>query len=217
MKIVKTRVPFWRHGMKNYYSTKESNIGYIPIPKNASWFMRLFLGLNIGWDPYHNDTSYIFNYEKEKRDKFIVVLRDPYERWISGVLEYVRFTHDAVSWESKHVLDFICHRIVLDDHTEPQVNFIEGLDTENIIFFKVDKNLEYNLSNFLITSKLLIGDVIKIPPPTTNRQEDDSKKTNLIYHLELFLKNNPERVDRIKNFYRPDYDLINSVKFYEAD
>ena len=68
-------------------SHPDRDLMYIHIPKNASSWTKPNL-LHWGWQFYNYHHSYNF-YQKHA----IVVLRDPVERWLSGIGEYMYSYH----------------------------------------------------------------------------------------------------------------------------
>ena len=85
---------------------------YVYIPKNASSWTKPNLR-DWGWQFY--------NYHTDQLNKTaIVVLRDPVERWLSGIAEYFALyqntTNDLV--DNKSLQQIIFDRITFDDHTE---------------------------------------------------------------------------------------------------
>ena len=82
--------------------------------------------------------------------RFFVALRDPYSRWLSGVIEWIT-RHDVVDIENTDVFHqhefvrFLLNAKALDSHTEHQVHYIAGIDPSKIDFLLVDKNYSQTL------------------------------------------------------------------------
>lgn len=207
MHIIKNSTYHYRKGYYGtYLSNDESNIGYVPIQKNASTYLTEFFKQNLGWT---KEYSYLI----EQKQKYIVVLRDPFQRWYAGVAQYLEYYHKYLDIDNEFILTFICQRVVLDAHTEPQVNFLESLVVPNIIFFRLDKDFDTNLHQYL-SEENLIGNISSEVELFKNTGSKMHTKVQVYEILERFLKKNPKYVFHIKNMYKSDYDLINAVKFY---
>ena len=115
----------------NYYKTKghvfgecmsspNTDLMYINIPKNASSWTKLNCK-DWGWEffNYHSDNLY--------HKHSLIVLRDPVDRWLSGIAEYFFLYHKNLDFAhiSRPFLDLIFDRVAFDDHTEKQILFIK--------------------------------------------------------------------------------------------
>ena len=120
--------------------TNGTNIAYINIPKCATSITKaVFQGVQKNYI-----TDDLSNY------RFFVALRDPYSRWLSGVIEWIT-RHDVVDIENTDVFHqhefvrFLLNAKALDSHTEHQVHYIAGIDPSKIDFLLVDKNYSQTL------------------------------------------------------------------------
>jgi hypothetical protein len=108
-----------------------THYSYISIGKVASTFMGEFLA-NLKW----TNTSYNYNeIDKQRLPKtYMVVLRDPVERWCSGIVE----EGEGSEWslQNRETLDFIFGVAKFDRHTCSQVDYLHGLDTNDCVFLK---------------------------------------------------------------------------------
>ena len=179
----------------------DSEYMYVYIPKNASSWTKPNLK-DFGWEFY--------NYHTDKLDKHaLVVLRDPVDRWLSGIAEYFALYHTNHDTWTTDVFNLIFDRVCFDDHTERQVKFLQGLDTDRCTFFDFNNyratfsqwitehygENKYNRYEFQHVSELI---------PTRKKVKD-------IFKREL---ENSKYLEQIKNFYEDDYKLINSITFY---
>ena len=126
-------------------SHNDSEYMYVYIPKNATSWTKPNL-LDFGWEFY--------NYHTDNLNKTaLVVLRDPVERWLSGIAEYLYLYHrDFITSDlNKAVRELVFDKIAFDDHTERQLYFIEGLDPAKCIFFKFGSEYRSQFSEFLNT------------------------------------------------------------------
>lgn len=200
---------FMGHNFFDYMSNENTKYAYIPIPKNASSYLKIFFESGWGW-------TYDFNYYENSNKKFIVCLRDPINRWLAGVVEYFFREHPYMVLEGETFLKFICQRVIFDEHTIPQVNFIDGLDDSNLIFIKFNDSIGSTIDKF-VTEHFNDSDW-KTRKLALSIDKNDSnkhiiKQTNL-ENLKTFLQENPKLIYNIKKFYKEDYDLINSAKYY---
>lgn len=97
------------------------DLAYVPIPKCASTQMQRWCEQQ-GWrrENYH-DTP-------QSRDRrFLVLMRDPRERWISAVKEWIN--HAEYDWHdlTRQSRDIIRRHIICDWHTIPQYRYLVGL------------------------------------------------------------------------------------------
>jgi hypothetical protein len=134
----------WKHKGHIYgecMSKKDIDLMYVYIPKNASSWTKPNLK-DWGWEFY--------NYRLDNLDKHsLVILRDPVDRWLSGIAEYLTLYYPNMQVPFNETTELIFDRITFDDHTEKQVYFIEGLDPGRITFFKCDENYRLYFGQFL--------------------------------------------------------------------
>jgi len=183
--------------------------GYVFIPKNASTYLTHLLRNHLNW-------QMSFNYVYHKRKQYIVCLRDPMDRWYSGVAEYFSRCHKELFTKTpdKDLIDFIFERVYLDEHTLPQVDFLTGLNTENITFFKFGDDLSDNIKDFLIKNNWC--EDVDLESLLTSRHYNRTSSNDLKKTWIAMLKSNmTEDVQKhIQHFYHKDYELFNSVEFY---
>lgn len=174
-------------------------ITYIHIPKNASSFVKGCL-INNGWQ--HSNTFV-------ESEKYIVVLRDPLDRWLSGMAQFQ---------VNSNQLDLDVHTIfntvTFDDHTETQYYFLKHIQTaptvENTTFLKFGPDLRKNLNKFMLANGYAKG-VEGIP----NINARDSVKQELMNRLQQFMDIHPEFKTCIREHFAVDYNLYEYVKFYD--
>ena len=201
-----------------------SKLVYVPIPKNASC-----------WVKYHFGEADLCNYYTNEINNnehlSLVVLRDPFERWVSGLAQHLAgwspghpLNIDSLNWET--AID----QVVFDEHTQHQHEFIANLLHDNIVWFKCDNNLPINFIDFMkkynINIKLLneeedttnIFNITKKVQARTNlidKYEAPPQQT-LVDKIISKLNENPKYLDRIRKFYQDDYKLYNTVPYYAA-
>jgi hypothetical protein len=192
-----TQVPFsWHLGA--CYSKPGDQLLYVHIPKNASSFTRLKL-LDAGFEllNYHHAQKYT--------NPVVAVLRDPFERWITGAVEYLVRQHvDPI--EYVNTKEVVFEHFEVDEHTARQTKFLHGLDTNNITFLKCDKNYKNNLIHFFNKNNIALNSKIGLH----NALNESPVKRKL---KPLLL----EKINQTKlvEYLQPDYKLIESVEFYD--
>jgi hypothetical protein len=184
---------------------------FIPIPKNASSYTKRIWKLQCGMTTNVPD-NFITNPIQLSKKK-IVVLREPYERYISGLLEYLyraQISCDQVDF------DDLFKTFAFDGHTSLQVQFLEGIDTDTCIFLKFGSSYSNDLTH-LIQHKLHRNQ--KFPGGEFtgwryNRTSTRPEKVAMLDKLTEYLDNHEEVVLSLKEYLIPDYNLFNNVQFY---
>lgn len=185
-------------------SHPDSEFMYVYIPKNASSWTKPNLK-DWGWE--------VYNYHTDELDKkAIVVLRDPVDRWASGIGEYLTRYHKPFVLDNQETLDLIYDKITFDDHTERQVNFLHGLDTDRCVFFKFDYTYRELFGQFVeqhigpnrYKSYAYMHESSKYPE-TRQRYKD--------FFTEQINQDSALRT-RIKQHFAADYELLENVEFY---
>ena len=201
----------------------------VSIPKNASSYIADW-AMHYGWSSaIVGDKCNWGNVEE-----MIVILRDPVERWISGVAQYITsyilnvtgaystVTGPGILHQSLNSDEFIRQYNViferllfdqisrLDDHVWPQHDFFEELipQVERKYFF-VNDNLTSNMANYLKFQP--------IENLNTNKGTDNLETYNVQKFIQQRLIERQELVDRVKLAYSKDYSLIQSVNFITYD
>lgn len=190
---------------------------YINIPKNASSSIKNEL-TKLGWDFGH-----IREFPKAQP---IVVLRDPVERWISGIAEYLLMYHaDIIDNLTRHDgynalpilgqelgLSLIFDTITFDDHTDRQTVFLNDCTFFNCIWVKLDKEFNQKFSR-------LLNDIGYENQFELSEKENDSDnsilKRDLKHLFRLILDKNHDRRKAIEEWFWCDYELLNKMEFYD--
>jgi len=169
--------------------TKVYNNALVHIPKNASTLLR-------NWCLKQTDTNISdSNYLDFKVDKYYVLIRDPFDRWVSGVTEY----YYRNKFQIEHILDRI-DMIEFDEHTTPQNQFLNFDYTKNTVFVPMDrKGMGYLNNKFL-----------KYHHHPVNKYNSKSSIRKIKFKNLLLKKiqEQPSLKDKVIEFYKQDYEII---------
>ena len=200
----------------------------VNIPKNASSFVHSWTSA-FGWRA-NSINQYIHNI-----GEVIVILRDPVDRWISGISQYLNtyilsvvgpngpiFPNDPIT-KFDYVMtaeDFInaynqnTERLLFDvifqfdDHVWPQVDFFKDLYPEKRrTYFYLDDKFESKLASYLN-----INTINELDQDRNSSLSNKNMKTLHDFFTERLILR-PELKKRIIDAYCRDYELINSVTF----
>lgn len=184
-----------------------SGVFYLNIPKNASTFITNVLA-DSGWR--------FADVHDQQITEYIVVLRDPVDRWISGFATYSASWVCGAGYGSEHFLNdynslserIIFDQIVFDDHTTEQVKYIEQLDkARTITYFKLGHSLVTDLEKFL-DCKLVLNNV------DANKAENNYDTNLIAKHMRYRIEQDPMLKAKIVKRYSADYDLIRTANYY---
>jgi hypothetical protein len=200
-----------------YYKTQDHIFGecmshnnsefiYVYIPKNASSWTKPNLK-SWGWEFYNYHTDNLYHKHA------LVVLRDPVERWLSGIAEYLYLKHRNldIAHISNSFLNLVFDRVAFDDHTERQILFLQNLNFSNCTFFRCDHDYRKNFSAFLNDQSM--------PNEYSTCEfqhvtENDPIRSNFKHFFHNIVENNSKYLERLKRYFANDYKLIESTKFY---
>jgi hypothetical protein len=204
----------FNHDIGFYIRYKNSACDFIPIPKNSSTYVESFFDIALGEKSYEN-----FKYQNSiTPKKTIVVLRDPVDRWVSGVVHHFYLAHRNI-YEviPETIWEYVSNQIVLDVHTELQSRFLENLNTDDIIFFRQDVTLKDRLEEFIKFELNVSDDTWNKKKLKINYNSSTSVpyKNKLKRHISGLLSNDTVLLNRIKKMYEPDIGLFNSVNFHK--
>lgn len=205
------------------YVDPSDSLQWIPIVKNATTFLKHHLN---NWKQKQMSTM------DEQLLRF-VLLRDPYERFISGLVEELEMyidlndkDFDQLVYNVKYCevfLKFAFDKILLEspnflgEHTTLQINLLKTLsnncldlyDPKSICYFKINDKVGYQLNHWLKTYGI---------QNTINNGKIHSKSVNnnkLLKTVQEFLfdyKNNKYK-EKIYKYIEPDYIFLNHITF----
>jgi hypothetical protein len=181
------------HQLGECWYNVDKHIIYINIPKNASSFVKgCLMGSKSSWVYYDHMMS---------ADKYLVVLRDPIDRWVSGIAQFM-----AIESNKNIPLNDLVNNITFDDHTELQTYFLQGVDLDCCEFIRADKNLRTVLKQWL-NDNGYVSNVDNVPNLNQGNETEKNK-------FAILVDDNKQIKLKLAEHYAKDYELINRVKFY---
>jgi hypothetical protein len=197
-------VPFLGHEVGQCQVNPKSSQGFVHIPKNASTEMKQLLG---DWE--------FANYKKKSLDEYLVILRDPRDRWISGMTELLvgknsRIGRENRKWmsslsDAKKLVDqtllqqLIRLDPIFDPHTAPQCLFLEGIPYQNITYFEFNRDVVDTIAEYC-----LIPDVLS----NLNETGQDFIKSAVADKIAELVEKDHEIKHEIEKVYHCDHVLI---------
>lgn len=182
---------------------------YLNIPKNASTYLTNVL-LSNGWQHHTlGDSGHLIRH-------IIVVLRDPVERWISGFATYASSWILGRDYGSDHFVEdyndlterLIFDNLVFDDHTTPQSDFVNFLpNTIPVTYFRLDPDTVGNISRYT-------QQTLNISEVDANVSDDHYDQQQISKFIRARINNRPDLITRINEQYANDFNLLDSVQYY---
>lgn len=191
----------------------KNNLCYISIPKNGSTTISKHL------QDLHWQNIDIWNINKEHT--LFTILRDPLQRWISGFVEDVYTNLDNEFFSRKIITEiesrdswfldwiFFSRSFNIGFHTSLQKDWVLPSFHSQMIYFKLDDNLNFKLHHWLV-GEGLHNDFLTL-------KKQNIKHTTSMYNAideYLFDAKNRHNKEKLLEYLKPDYDFINSIKFY---
>lgn len=182
---------------------------YVPIEKNVTRVTQSMI-TTLGFE----ESDYIRC--KKTLTPAVIVLRDPVQRWVSGVVEYLLRTHTGSSQNNMTrqniTPEVAAQQIVFDKHTCPQHRFIEQLQgPKHFVWF--DENRKSDVIRTVSRLFTELGFENSWAPEQHPLSEISDHKRDLTQQFKALVQQDHIR-NNIKDFYSKDYQLIDSSKFY---
>ena len=178
-------------GVLNSYSV-------LLIPKNASsWLRYNLLGTAQSIEHFNRNT--------------VCVLRDPLDRWTSGVAEFLSSPGGKYVSTEQVLESFIVHNTALDLHTLPQNKFVSKLDESATMWFYLDQQFTENFFTWASDNRLTVHNK---STKKINNTVDIATKSKLVEYYKDLANKDSELKNKLLDFYKEDFDLIQRVKFY---
>jgi hypothetical protein len=188
----------------------DHKFNFIHISKNASSEAKQVL---THWK-YSNYT------QLDSTIKHLAILRDPTDRWISGIAEFLignnshmglcnsEISIDEIEsiLNTKMFQNVLFDFVIFDGHTLPQCCYLESLNLDNISFFYFDKTVIPRILDY-------VGDVTSNSPTNSNNSLTNQKKLVIIKKLKSLLEYDSKLQQKIDVHYWADHQLFDKVKF----
>lgn len=193
-----------------------SQLVYVNIPKNASSWISL--QFNQGKNRDAKNINY-YDIVDLTQCRFIVILRDPLDRWISGIAQMIYTEPETLADvnNNMHIDTFdwelVMEKIEYDNHTQKQVDFIYSIPQDQIVWLKFDDQLKDNFINLMLSYGCDVEN--KSQKNKDNITRKNSVKHSVIKKITDKLNQHPEYRQKIINHYHKDYDLFKTVSFYK--
>jgi hypothetical protein len=184
------------HRLGECWVDEVHNKTYIHIPKNASSFVK---GVLIGSGGFWHHSETLVNSAEN-----LIVLRDPIDRWCSGITQYLYNSGQDLS------VDEVFDKITFDDHTDLQTYFLQGVDLTSTTYMMVNDLLRANMNDWITGNGYRTNVDIAIQ---YNASAEDDRITTKDYYANL-IEQRPDLMLKLKKHFAEDYKLIESVKFY---
>ena len=185
---------------------------FLGIPKNASTYLSNTLLAN-GWH-YHT-----LGDDSDKIEHAMVVLKDPVDRWVSGVGTYISSWILGPGYGSDHFVQhynilserLLFETLILDDHTTPQVRFVKQLEQLlpgiPVTYFKLDQWIIDNIG-------ACIGQPLTTVAVDANISEDHYDQQVITKFIKNRLLADFTLRAKVVARFQEDYDFINQTQFY---
>jgi len=197
----------------------------VNIPKNASSYM-------LDWARRHQWMTTVADDHSDTITEMIVIVRDPLDRWVSGIVQYLNtyilsvqgpngpvfpdepysphnWPMDAVQWidgynqTTERLIFDVVNRF--DDHVWPQHEFFEDLvPAVKRKYFLLDRNFD-----------TAIADYLGFAPYSDLDSNSASSNANMRLLQKFFvdrLQQRPDLAQRVIKAYAKDYELIARTK-----
>lgn len=210
------------HLINSGMASPDGKLFYVNIPKNNSSYVKKKLNA-LGWT-YESIEDY-------PEATPIIILRDPVNRWVSGIAEYLAMyqidTLDHYGFYSDEAgyaglfgqplaINLMLRHVTFDDHTEKQVMFLQGVNSlSKALYFKSDNTFTDTFNSFLQEQGYdhsIVDDTRENDNSSSANQRRNSIKTFFKNYLELY----PNWKLHLRHYFSADQHLINTSKFYES-
>lgn len=199
------------HTLGESYRCPSVEYSYINIPKNASSECKeLFEDWEFG--------NYLQGFVPTK--EYLVILRDPTERWVSGMTEYLVGKYSSLGRENiangaegeilqllkyQSFQNLIFDTVIFDSHTLPQCVYIQHLPINKLKFFEFNETVVSRIADYLN---------VKYLSESINQTNGDTIKTEVANILTEIIKSDVKRQQKIDSRYMCDHKLFdNIIKF----
>jgi hypothetical protein len=189
----------------------KDNLCYIPIPKNSSCYTVDLLTRN-GWTASNFLTADLTD------KKFVVLLRDPIDRWITGIAQYFcsvvvdnEYATEEIERDFNELVKrIIFDQVIFDDHTETQLYFIKSIPLAQCTFFDSSTDLAETLKKYLVSENQNLNTEYEL---FRNASNDNIVHPNLVKLFKNWVETDKNLVDRLTYVYADDFELIKKLRY----
>lgn len=179
---------------------------YVNVPKNATaWMKRVFNSSN---------SADFYNIQNLEEYQIIIILRDPIERWFSGMSEYIKrdsgVNPNSEIFNNKDVLNILTKTGSLDEHTDLQCRFIEDLPKDNIVYFDCDANLHKNIFHWFDKNNFMYN------PFKDLHHTTDGVFKSIVNNLKDQILGNQRLKSKLLKYLDQDVKLYKQTQFYRG-
>lgn len=198
---------FEEHDLDSALVSHYRQLQYLHIPVNAScWGKTVFSKAKFRPNTLHPDY------------KTIVFLRDPIDRWLSGLSTWLTYRlpqHTGIEQvrDNQALLDVLFDTVRQDDHTERQSFFVQNIKLDNTVFFYIDSSFQSSVTEYF--SNTLDCDISQIPPD--NQTTLEGGKLIPKRYFRSVLESNSAYMSRVKEFFEIDYRLLHHLHFQNVN
>jgi hypothetical protein len=185
----------------------QQKIAWINIPKNSSTMINGYL------KNQHWSSDSLENWIGQA-NTFLIVLRDPVDRWASGITEYMYRYHPNVDFDqiTDLVQDIILQHKIFDEHTFPQVCFLDTIPLDQCVYFRMDQHLVSNFQDYLQRYCNVTDNSLQY----TGRPNDAKNIAKKQEIKDFFVNFATQHQSVLEEFYEYDTFLYNSVTYYQS-
>ena len=197
--IINTINEIWSHKGSPIgfcFESPDKKYRYVPVSKCMSDTLSTWCDAN-GWSRITD-----FNVETNLECKYIVVLRDPVQRWCSGVEMWLRTEHRGIDAISDDAWSICLDTMMLDPHTERQCISYTGLNLHHIIPINFESPDFSIFKRLQASARTELSVLYPFKGLTVNKNEERSRPDRIV----KFLKNE-RQIQRLQHIYRYDYYL----------
>jgi hypothetical protein len=201
--------------MNKIFASESTNYCFVPIGKNAH---------NWGKLVFRDHLDFVEQSWEHNLDKiYIIFLRDPIDRWLSGITQYIellkfegneslhKFIKPSTRLDPLHI-EFIFEHIGFDGHSGTQFPWVTMYQINPCVYFDVNNEHFVEQVQHFIQRKIKKN--IKIPTHKVNDGSLNPLRQRLRDQLQNALENNPKYRTNLENYFKHDYEFINKCKFY---
>lgn len=163
----------------------DRRLRYVPVSKCMSTFLSQWCSQR-GWNIVTD-----FNASINTDCRYVVVLRDPVDRWVSGIKMYLDTEHNGFDRLSDSAWSVCLDRMIMDPHTERQWVSYHGLRLDAI------HAIDFHQPDFSIFGA-------EAPAVIFRKSKESQEQPK---RLQKFLANQ-RQVNRLKHIYQHDYLLL---------